>query len=351
MAESSTVTGARRALATQLAELRCAANYTQADLASRIGYSRSTVANVEAGHQPASRSFCKQCDRVLDTGGALGAAYDDIEGIVRARHRATAASAQRQRTAHFEQSGPVAEGNAGSAEVAEVIRRALTAVTNSSHETPDDGNCADLESRVLWAYQQHATQPRGSLSLTLVGGYAGSGKTEFARFLSAATGWTILDKDTLTRALVEGLLLAHGGDVNDRHTALYHKTVRPLEYRCLMDAATENLRCGVPTVLAAPFIREFADDAWFKRVQNRCTAHGAQLTVVWLKCDVESMHDYVAFRGAARDTWKLSNWPDYLATIDPEFEPRFPHHSVDNRLNAAVALADQAREIAARTQP
>ncbi len=357
IADSSTVTGARRALAIQLAELRRAANYTQTDLASRLGYSRSTVASVEAGHQPASRSFCKQCDRVFDTGGALGVAYDEIEAMIRERHREAAASAQRDRRARIERYGHVAEGrSASSAAATAVIRRALTAVTDPSGGESDDGDCDDgdcddLESRVLNAYyQQHETHDRGPLSLTLVGGFAGSGKSEFARFLSAVTGWTILDKDALTRALVEGLLLAQGGDVNDRHTPLYQETVRPLEYRCLMDAAVENLRCGIPTVLTAPFVREFADEAWLMRVRNRCGAHRAQLTVVWLKCDVESMHDYIAFRGAARDSWKLSNWSDYLATIDPDFEPRFPHHNVDNRLNATVALADQAREIATRMQ-
>ena len=42
--------------------------------------------------------------------------------------------------------------------------------------------------------------------LILVGGYAGSGKSEFGSFLSNITGWTLLDKDLLTRPLAEGLL-------------------------------------------------------------------------------------------------------------------------------------------------
>jgi predicted kinase len=186
------------------------------------------------------------------------------------------------------------------------------------------------------------------LTLTLVGGFAGSGKSEFARFLSSVTGWAILDKDTLTRALVEQLLLSLGEDINDRHTETYQKKVRPHEYRCLMDAATENLACGVSTVLTAPFIREFADKTWLQRVQNRCIKHNATLSVVWVKCDVDSMYDYIGYRGAARDAWKLSNWDEYLSGMDPNFEPSWPHYTVDNRLNAAVALADQARELALR---
>ncbi|MDP8931797.1 MAG: hypothetical protein M3O70_25325 [Actinomycetota bacterium] len=113
----------------------------------------------------------------------------------------------------------------------------------------------------------------------------------------------------------------------------------------------ENLRCGVSTVVTAPFYREFADGDWYKRLQNRCLAYGARLSPVWMRCDEASMRDYMAFRSAARDTWKLNNWQDYLATIDLEFEPPFYHHCVDNCLNAAVALADQARDVALRVQP
>ncbi|MGQ0779174.1 MAG: AAA family ATPase [Pseudonocardiales bacterium] len=138
--------------------------------------------------------------------------------------------------------------------------------------------------------------------------------------------------------------------MNDRHSTFYLEQVRPFEYRCLLDAMTENLRCGVSTVVTAPFVREFTDVDWLSRVRNRCATHGARLSVVWMKCDEESMHDYIAFRGAARDTWKLSNWADYRDTINPDFDPPFEHYTVDNRLNAAVALADQAREITARVQ-
>lgn len=59
------------------------------------------------------------------------------------------------------------------------------------------------------------------------------------------------------------------------------------------------------------------------------------------------MYDYLAHRSAARDAWKLRNWEEYLTTIDPDSEPPFLHYTVDNRLNSTVALADQARELAA----
>ena len=348
MTDKVTVTAARKALGRQLAELRSAATLTQSDLAALTFFSRSTVANVEAGYQSASPKFWRKCDEVLETGGALRAGYDDLEDLNRDVHRAAAIAADDERRSVIDQRRPGDTATAARLPVEPAISDALTALGGRRGGADTDSD--DLESRVLHAYRHHRDEARDPLSLILVGGFAGSGKTEFARFLSAVTGWTILDKDTLTRALVEQLLLAHGSDVNNRHTSFYVEQVRPFEYRCLLDAATENLRCGVSTVVTAPFAREFADFDWSRRLQNRCAAQGARLNIVWMQCDEASMHDYIAYRGAARDSWKLNNWSDYLATIDCDFAPPFEHHAVDNRLNAAVALADQARTVAARVR-
>lgn len=347
-----TITAARKAFGKQLAGLRAAAGLTQADLARLTGYSRSTVANIEAGYQLASPGLCRKCDDVLSTDGVLRAAHDELEELQREAHRRAAAAAQNDRESQIEewqQQGCVVTLAPGSGMAAVAIKQALTTLTDHASGNANGVEPGDLETCVLNAYQQQRNTAE-PLCVVLVGGFTGSGKSEFARFLSSVTGWTILDKDTITRALVERLLFAYGGDVSDRHSTLYMEQVRPFEYRCLMDAVTENLRCGVSTVVTAPFVREFADAQWLARVHNRCVAYSARLSVVWMNCDEESMRDYIAFRGAARDSWKLNNWQDYLDTIDPEFTPPFNHHSVDNRLNAAVALADQAREIAARMQ-
>lgn len=48
-----------------------AAGLTQTQLAERIHFSVSTVSAVETGAMPASLEFAAQCDKVLNTGGAL----------------------------------------------------------------------------------------------------------------------------------------------------------------------------------------------------------------------------------------------------------------------------------------
>lgn len=327
-----------------------------------VGYSRSTVANVESGRQNIDRPFWERCDNALHADGLLTAGFDEVQEMLRHLNLQQAEEAQRARLAQISEwkqghhtaqkpiTGDVSTREApGVAPDSEAIHRVFLGVKGNRAQQGDASHrLQDLERRVLKAFKRHDNVEDQPLSITFVGGFAGSGKSEFARFLSAVTGWTILDKDTLTRSLVEQLLLSLGGDINDRHTEMYRTKVRPFEYRCLMDAAMENLACGISTVITAPFVREFDDTSWMRRIGNRFAKHKASMAAVWVKCDVQSMYDYIAHRGAARDAWKLSNWDEYLATIDPEFEPPFSHYTVDNRLNSAVALADQARDLALR---
>ncbi len=184
--------------------------------------------------------------------------------------------------------------------------------------------------------------------LALIGGYAGSGKTEFGRFHSTVTGWAFVDKDAITRPMTEALLASFGADPHDRQSSLYKDRVRPYEYRSLLNAAYENLDCKISTVTAAPFLEEFSDPAWLHRTNHNCRARGARLAVIWMRCDIDSMFDYLTYRSASRDAWKLAHWSEYVATIHRDFRPSCPHYVADNDLNTAVSMADQARELAIR---
>jgi len=88
--ELGAVESARRTLGLKLAICRRAGGYTQADFASLIDYSRSTVANVETGRQHVPRTFWAAADAALRTGGALTEVDDEIEAAVR-RDRQVAA--------------------------------------------------------------------------------------------------------------------------------------------------------------------------------------------------------------------------------------------------------------------
>lgn len=181
-----------------------------------------------------------------------------------------------------------------------------------------------------------------SPNVLLVGGYAGSGKTELGRILARETGWPMLDKDTLTRPVVEAALEVLGFSPHDRESDSYLSIIRPREYEALINAMTENVQCGSSTIVTAPFIKEFKDKTWFDRIAAACEDMGAALSVVWVYCDVETMHTYIRHRGAARDASKLDKWNDYLQLIDVAFRPPVPYVTVDNSASG-VPLQVQAK--------
>lgn len=166
--------------------------------------------------------------------------------------------------------------------------------------------------------------------VVLVGGYAGSGKTELGRILARQTGWPMFDKDTLTRPVVEAALEVIGCSPHDRESLTYLNVIRPREYEALISAMTENVQCGNSAIVTAPFLVEFADNAWLNRIQASCEDMNASLTFVWVYCDPNTTHTYLRHRGAARDTAKLSDWQSYLASIDLDFRPPVPHTVIDN---------------------
>jgi len=180
--------------------------------------------------------------------------------------------------------------------------------------------------------------------VVLVGGYAGSGKSELGKVLARQTGWPLIDKDTLTRPILEAALELIGLSPNDRESDTYLKLMRPREYEATMATAVENVACGNSVILAAPFLREFQDHAWLDRTQAKFADLGARMHLVWVYCDEDSMHRYIRQRGAARDNGKLADWSAYLAGIDIDFRPPVHHHVVNNCVSSAP-LQSQAKDL------
>ena len=85
--------------------------------------------------------------------------------------------------------------------------------------------------------------------MLLIGGYAGSGKTELGRILARLTHWPMLDKDTTTRAVVEQALELLGHPPHDRESDLYRTSIRPAEYEALIAGLMENVECGTSAIV------------------------------------------------------------------------------------------------------
>ena len=78
MNDSEGVRALRRELGRALKEARGAAGYSQAQLARKTGYARSTVSTVESGSQNVPRIFWERSDAALGAGAALIARYDRL---------------------------------------------------------------------------------------------------------------------------------------------------------------------------------------------------------------------------------------------------------------------------------
>ncbi len=182
-------------------------------------------------------------------------------------------------------------------------------------------------------------------NLVLVGGYAGSGKTELARFLAHKLHAALLDKDSLTRGLVEIACEALIGNPDDRESRSYVRKVRPAEYDCLMTTTWDVLDNGGNVVVSAPFLQEITDELWINDVKNYTKKIKAQLGIIWVSCDVDIMYKRLVDRDAGRDAWKIENWPDYSRALDLELRPAYPHYEVVNNtvsLNQLKSDADSA---------
>jgi hypothetical protein len=118
-----------------------------------------------------------------------------------------------------------------------------------------------------------------------------------------------------------------------------------------MNAAYANIDCGVSIILAAPFIDELNTPSWLPRLTHRCQAKGVDVTAIWVHSDVDTMHEYIELRDAARDGWKLAHWDEYTAGLNTEDPPEAAHLTIDNRLGAAVNLADQTRRALTKLIP
>lgn len=91
------VAEARKDLGRQLAVWRAIAGKTQVQLAKLICYSRSQVANVEIGRESTTRRFWQSADSAVGADGALLAAFDQVDALVRDFHAQEVQARERER--------------------------------------------------------------------------------------------------------------------------------------------------------------------------------------------------------------------------------------------------------------
>ncbi len=151
MVDPQGVAAAQQALGAQLARLREATGYTQADLAGRVSTSRSTVANVETGHSRGTLDFWTRADRVLQARGALTQGYEEVRTLVTRQRQESARAAAAARSAAAGQATHRAVALAGAGTLADWSANPVGSVLAGRAPVAPGGGASYAEEQVLVA--------------------------------------------------------------------------------------------------------------------------------------------------------------------------------------------------------
>jgi predicted kinase len=152
------------------------------------------------------------------------------------------------------------------------------------------------------------------LTLRIVIGAAGSGKSTIAQRLAREYGAAYLDKDAMSARFVEAALVSAGYDPGDRESnAFYRERILPLEYDSLLDVAGANLRLGCPVVVDAPFSPYLSDPTFITAAAERFDWPPIDVEVVQVRVSPRTLQDRLRKRGLERDQVKLAHWDEYWA--------------------------------------
>jgi hypothetical protein len=61
------------------------------------------------------------------------------------------------------------------------------------------------------------------------------------------------------------------------------------------------------------------------------------------QASIKPSEAHIELRDAPRDSWKLAHWDEYTSTLNTDTSPTSAHLTIDNRLGAAISLAEQTR--------
>jgi predicted kinase len=169
------------------------------------------------------------------------------------------------------------------------------------------------------------------LSLILVLGSAGSGKTTFAQHLVPELSCVYLNSDTISESTFP----------DDRESPKY-LNARPVIYRMLYDIAFANLKLGNSVLIDAPHVGQIAGPEWRAWVMDEAERLGARLRVIHCVADQETRRSRLQSRGEERDAAKLANWAEYIQSEPFRSPIPLPHIEIDTgkdmQRNLALAM-------------
>ncbi|AGK97357.1 AAA family ATPase [Clostridium pasteurianum] len=166
----------------------------------------------------------------------------------------------------------------------------------------------------------------------LVGSPPGCGKTyismELARLLNNPV---YLDKDSIIP--LSKMVFKAGKEPYNRSSEFFEEYLRDAEYEAILQVAFECLLFNQHVILNAPFSKEFRSRQYINSLKDKLKTYDANLIPVWVECDPDISHKRMIERNSDRDTWKLSNWDEYVRNENfslPNLDELYVVHNSDS---------------------
>jgi sugar-phosphatase len=161
------------------------------------------------------------------------------------------------------------------------------------------------------------------MTVWVVAGPAGSGKSTLGKALATRRGAVLLDLDTVTNPLLDGLgpIPAADGHWNDPGQ---RDIIRPARYATLLAVAAAQVVEEI--VLVAPFTAELRGGTEWSMLLEAVAP--AEPRVVWLDAPPALFAERREARGEARDRFP----------VVPHDEPVVPHQRVDAAATTSAQL-------------
>jgi len=151
--------------------------------------------------------------------------------------------------------------------------------------------------------------------LILVTSPPACGKTYISKQLSKTLKHVVyLDKDTLITLSKQIFQVV--GEPYNRSSKFFEDNIRDYEYETVVALAMEGLEYDDIVLINAPFTEEIRDLDYINNLKVKLKEKNARLVVVWVETSVEVCKQRMIARNSDRDTWKLENWEEYLASCD-----------------------------------
>jgi len=148
--------------------------------------------------------------------------------------------------------------------------------------------------------------------LIIVSAPPASGKTYVSMKLAENLKHVVyLDKDTLVP--LSNVVFTVANEPNDRNGPFFEKYLRDVEYQVILNMALEALKYDDIVLINAPFTKEIHDTAYIEALRKELKDdYDAHLAIIWVVCNVETVHQRMIERNSPRDIYKLADWDTYV---------------------------------------